>query len=96
MGASKKTDRETNRESAGLAGSTVADALFAPERSTHFRVSDTASDTSVDFPEIPSRTAELSGGSRALIKEYFEAATPIRLSTGHPTLALNEKKFATC
>ena len=79
MGASKKTDRETDRESAGLTGSTVADALFAPERSTHFRVSDTASVTSVDFPEIPSRTAELSSGSRALI-----SILKLRLPSDYP------------
>ena len=82
LGASSKPASETDRESAGFAGSTVADALFAPERSTHFRISDTASVTSVDVPEVPSRSAELSGGSRALIKKYFEAATPVRLSPG--------------
>ena len=81
---------ETDHESAGLAGSTVADAMLAPSRPTHFRVSDAASVTSADFPEIPTRTAHLSGGSRALIKEYFEAATPIELPPGHSTIAWNE------
>ena len=85
-----KPSSETDHESAGLAGSTVADAMLAPTRHTHFRVSDTASVTSADFPEIPIRTAQLSEGSRALTKEYFEAATPIELPPGHSTIALNE------
>ena len=85
-----KPASETDRESAGFAGSTVADALFAPERSTHFKVSATASVPSVDFPEVPTQTAELSGRSSALIKDNFNAATPDRLSPGRSTLALNK------
>ena len=77
-------------ESTGPAGSTVADALLVPTQTSRFRVSDTGIVTSVDFPETPTRTAQLSGGGRTLIKEYFEEATPFYVSPGHPVLALNE------
>ena len=89
-----KPSSETDHESAGLAGSTVADAMLAPTRPSNFRVSDAASVTSADFPEVPMRTAQLSGGSRALIKEYFETATPIELTPGHSTIALNKGQIS--
>ena len=89
-----KPSSETDHESAGLAGSTVADAMLAPTRPSNFRVSDAASVTSADFPEVPMRTAQLSGGSRALIKENFETATPIELTPGHSTIALNEGQIS--
>ena len=87
---SDKATSDAGLESEGLVGSTVADVLFAPAQANVFRVSDVASNTSVDFPESAPRVPQLSASGRALIKEYFDEATPIRLSPGHPTLALNE------
>ena len=81
---------DAGQDSEGLIGSTVADALFAPTSANVFSVCDTASNTSVDFPEAVPRDPQLSASSRALIKEYFEAATPVELPAGHSTLALNE------
>ena len=81
---------DVGQDSEGLVGSTVADALFAPTSANLFSVCDTASNTSVDFPEAVPRDPQLSASSRALIKEYFEAATPVELPAGHSTLALNE------
>ena len=74
--------------------STIADALYAPANSNVFRVCDTTSNTSVDFPETTPRVAQLSASSRALIKEYFEEVTPVTLPAGHSTLALNEGQFS--
>ena len=59
-------------------------------QSNVFRVSDVASNTSADFPEVMPRVAQLSASGRALIKENFEEATPVHLPPGHSTLALNE------
>ena len=56
-----KPSSETDHESTGLSGSTVADAIFAPTHPTQFSVTDTASNTSTDVPEVPVRTAQLSG-----------------------------------
>ena len=36
------------------------------------------------------RLPDLSGRSRAILKEYFEEASPIRLPVGHPTVAFTE------
>ena len=94
QGSYCKLASDTDRESAGLDGSTIADALLASTQTTHFRVSDTARVTSVDIPEAPTRTVQLCGSGRALIKEYFEEATPVRLSRGHPTIALNENQVS--
>ena len=55
-----------------------------------FSVCDTASNTSADFPEVVPRDPQLSASGRALIKEFFETATPVELPAGHSTLALNE------
>ena len=84
-----KSGSDPGQESDGLVRSTVADALYAVQ-SNVLGVSDKASNTSVDFPDVTPRVAQLSGSSRALVKEYFEEATPVLLSPGHPTLALNE------
>ena len=81
---------DAGQDSEGLIGSTVADALFAPTSANVFSVCDTASNTSVDFPEAVPRDPQLRASSRALIKEYFETATPVELPAGHSTLALNE------
>ena len=81
-----KSGSDRAQESDGLIGSTVAEALYVPVQSNVFRVSDVASNTSADFPEVMPRVAQLSASGRALIKEYFEEATP----PGHSTLALNE------
>ena len=88
--STNKSGSDFGQESDGLVGSTVADALYAPVQSNVFRVSDIASNTSVDFPNVTPRVAQLSGSSRALIKENFEEATPVVLSAGHPTIALKE------
>ena len=85
-----KSGSDRAQESDGPIGSTVAEALYAPVQSNMFRVSDVASNTSADFPEVMPRVAQLSASGRALIKEYFEEATPVRLPPGHSTLALNE------
>ena len=85
-----KSEGDRAQESDGPIGSTVAEALYAPVQSNMFRVSDVASNTSADFPEVMPRVAQLSASGRALIKEYFEEATPVRLPPGHSTLALNE------
>ena len=90
QGSSSKHASDTGHESAGFVGSTVADAIYVLVQTSHFRVSDTAIVTSVDFPDVPTRAAQLSGSSKALIIEYFEEATPVRLSPGHATIALNE------
>ena len=81
---------DAGQESTGPAGSTVADALLAPAQTSRFKFSDTGSVTSADFPEETTRTAELSGSGRALIKEYFEAAPTFCLSPGHLVLAMSE------
>ena len=81
---------DVGQDSEGLVGSTVAEALYAPTTANIFRVCDTASSTSADFPEVAPRDPCLSASSRALIKEYFETATPVELPAGHSTLALNE------
>ena len=89
-----KSESDLGQESDGLVGSTVADALYAPVQSNVFRVSDIASNTSVNFPDVTPRVAQLSGSSRALIKVYFEEATPVRLSPGHAKIALNESQVS--
>ena len=85
QGSSNQKSSDTGQDSEGAVGST-----FAPANSNTFRVCDTASNTSVDFPEVAPRVAQLSANSRALIKEFFEEATPVILPAGHSTLALNE------
>ena len=81
---------DTGQESAGPAGSTVADALYAPRDKSRLKVSDAGSVTSVDFPEETTRSPQHSARSRVLLKEYFEDVTPVMLPPGHATLALNE------
>ena len=85
---------DTGHESAGPAGSTVADALYAPVDKSRLRVSDAGSVTSVDFPEEATRSPQLSASSRVMIKECFEAVTPVMLPPGHTTLALNESQVS--
>ena len=89
-GSGSRLDSDACQESNGLAGSTVADALLAPAQASRFRISETGSVTSADFPEDNSRTAQLSGSGRALINEYFEAAPTFSLSPGHPVLVFSE------
>ena len=48
---------DTCQDSEGPVGSTIADALYAPANSNVFRVCDTTSNTSVDFPETTPRVA---------------------------------------
>ena len=81
---------DAGQDSEGPVGSTVADALYALTSANVFHVCDTASNTSADFPEVVPRDPQLSASSRALIKEYFETATPVELPAGHSTLPLNE------
>ena len=64
---SNRSASDTGQESAGLAGSTVADALYAPVHKSWFNVSDTGSVTSVDFPEVTTRVPQLCASSLALI-----------------------------
>ena len=85
-----RLDSGEGQESTGPAGSTVADALLAPAQTSQFRISDTGSVSSADFPGEATRTAQLSGSGRALIKEYFDAAPTFCLSPGHPVLVFNE------
>ena len=85
---------DTGQESAGPAGSTVADALYAPRDKSRLKVSDAGSVTSVDFPEETTRSPQLSASSRVLIKECFEPVTPVMLPPGHTTLALNESQVS--
>ena len=89
---SNRSASEIGQESAGLLGSTVADALFAPVDKSRLKVSDADSVTSVDFPEEVTRSHQLSASSRVLMKECFETASPVALPPGHTTLALNESQ----
>ena len=91
-GPSNNSASDTGHESGGLAGSTVADALYAPVDKSRLRVSDAGSVTSMDFPEVATRGPQLSASSRVLIKECFETVNPVTLPPGHTTLALNESQ----
>ena len=91
-GSSNRTASDTGLESAGVVGSTVADALFAPGDKSRLKVSDAGSVTSVEFPEETTRSPRLSASSRVLMKECFEAVSPVALPPGHTTLALNESQ----
>ena len=51
---------DAGQDSEGLVGSTVADALYAPTSANVFSVCDTASNTSVDFPEAVPRDPQMS------------------------------------
>ena len=64
------------RESAGPAEPTLADALFSSTKSTHFEASDTAGAMSAYFSEPTGRLNQLIGSSRALIKQGFSEAEP--------------------
>ena len=91
-GPSNNSASDTGHESGGLAGSTVADALYAPVDKSRLRVSDAGSVTSMDFPEVATRGPQLSASSRVLTKECFETVNPVTLPPGHTTLALNESR----
>ena len=90
QGTPARIASSTGQDSEGAVGSTVAQALCAPASTNVFRVFDTASNTSVDFPETAPREPQLGASSRALIKEFFETASPVQLPAGPQTLALNE------
>ena len=90
QGTPARISSGTGQDSEGAVGSTVAQALSAPASTNVFRVFDTASNTSIDFPETAPREPQLGASSRALIKEFFETASPVHLPAGHQTLALNE------
>ena len=53
--------------------------------------------TSKDFAPrtqpTQSRFSDLSGRSRAILKEYFDEAAPIRLQVGHSTVAFTEPQI---
>ena len=91
-GSSNRSASDTGQESAGVVGSTVADALYAPVDKSRLKDSNGGSVTSVDFPEETTRSPQLSASSRVLIKECFEAVSPVALPPGHTTLALNESQ----
>ena len=90
QGTPARISSGTGQDSEGAVGSTVAQALSAPASTNVFRVFDTASNTSIDFPETAPREPQLGASSRALIKEFFETASPVHLPAGDQTLALNE------
>ena len=90
QGTPARISSSTGQDSEGAVGSTVAQALCAPASTNVFRVFDTASKTSIDFPETAPRELQLGASSRALIEEFFETASPVQLPAGHQTLALNE------
>ena len=78
-GSSNRSASDTGQDSAGLVGSKVADALYAPVDKSRLRVSNAGSVTSVDFPEEATKSPQLSASSRVLIKESFEAVSPVTL-----------------
>ena len=90
QGTPARIASSTGQDSEGAVGSTVAQALCDPASTNVFRVFDSASNTSVDFPETAPQEPRLGASSRALIKEFFESASPVHLPAGHQTLALNE------
>ena len=90
QGTPARISSSTGQDSEGAVGSTVAQALCDPASTNAFRVFDSASNTSVDFPETAPQEPRLGASSRALIKEFFESSSPVHLPAGHQTLALNE------
>ena len=57
---------------------------------------ESCSDSHVPGPSTrteQSNIPHLSGRSRAILKEYFDEATPVRFSVGHNTIALTEPRM---
>ena len=91
-----KSGSDRAQESDGLIGSTVAEALYAPVQSNVFRVSDVASNTSADFPEVMPRVAQLSASGRALIRNTLKKQLLSICLSGILLSLSTRDKLATC
>ena len=87
-----ETTGESDLERRPYARSTLADALKGPVR--HFS-SQPAKNLSNESPLGGKRTSSLTIKSRELIRERLSTSTALRLSPGHPVIALNQEQIET-